>query len=102
MVLNARARVPRNWWLSIGAVAASLLIAGVGFCLFDAGHDDRADHGMPLDLCHALVVGTLALLALIGLAANGWLTTFRPVNRSARFLQIPTPPPKSSLLASFP
>lgn len=97
MALNARARVPRNWWLSIGAVAASVLIASVGSCLFDGGHDEGTDHGMPLDLCHALVVSALALPALIGLAANGSLTTFLPVRRSLRFLQIPTPPPKSSL-----
>jgi hypothetical protein len=92
-----RTRVARSWWISTGVIAASLLIAGVGFCLFDADHDALVDHGMPLDLCHALLVSALTLPVLIGLVASGWVTTVRPARVPLRFLQIPAPPPKSSL-----
>ena len=96
MTAKFRARVPQSWWISIGVIAASLIIAGVGFCLFDAYHGGRADHGMPLDLCHALLASALTLPVLIGLSVNGWVTTVRPARVPVRFLQIPAPPPKSS------
>ena len=77
-------------------MAASLLVASVGFCVFDADHGGQADHAIPLDLCDALLASALTLPVLIGLSVNGWVTTVRPARVPVRFLQIPAPPPKSS------
>lgn len=97
MAAKVRAHVAQSWWMSSGVIAAAVLIAGVGFCLFDADHGDRGDHGAQLDLCHALVASVLTLPMLIGLAVNGWVTTVRPARVRVRFLQVPAPPPKAAL-----
>ncbi len=96
MTAKFRARVPQSWWSSIGVIAASLIIAGVGFCLFDADHGGQADHRIPLDLCYARLASALTLPVLIGLSVNGWVTAVRPAHVPERFLRIPAPPPKSS------
>jgi hypothetical protein len=93
MTAKFRARVPQSWWISIGVIAVSLIIAGVSFCVFDADHGGRADHGMPLDLCHALLASALTLPVLTGLSMNGWVTAVRPARVPVRFLHVPARPP---------
>ena len=87
----------KNWLGRVVTIAATLIILTAGFCLFGHAEDGTGDHGMPPDLCAAVLVSSLGLVFLTGVLVNGYLVmdSFRPAYVVS--LHIPDPPPKSSL-----
>lgn len=96
MAMNLRVGRRVGW-----AVILTLTIvvtASVGFCVFDRDHDGSDDHGMSLDLCLGMLVTSLVVVLLAGLAASGWAATYRLEPVPVVDLRVPAPPPKSTRL----
>ena len=75
------------------------LTALVGLCLFDRDHEGSEDHGMSVDLCLGMLVTSLVVVLLVGLAPSGWAVIYRLELVPAVGLRVPAPPPKSELHA---
>jgi hypothetical protein len=95
-MIDTRKTVPVSRRLVV--VALVLVMAGVGFCLFDgeahAGHDR---HGVSPDLCHSVLGTTLGSAAsLTGPLFDGWAADAATETIPGGSPRVPAPPPRAS------
>ena len=79
-------------------IAAALLVLATGFCLFDQDEDGSGGGVTPPDLCLGMLALSLAVTALVGLLAAGWVVSPRFVVARAFALHVPDPPPRPASL----
>jgi hypothetical protein len=99
MSVIVRNHLRRRGWATVMMTLMIALTATIGFCLFDGDHDDSDHHGASHDLCLSMLFTSLAVILLTGLVPSGWAVTYRPASIPIVGLRVPSPPPKSTLLA---
>ena len=99
MNVMVRDRLRRRGWPTVMMTLMIALTATIGFCLFDGDHDGSDHHGASLDLCFSMLSTSLVIVLLTGLVPSGWAITYRSPSIPIVGLRVPSPPPKSTLLA---
>jgi hypothetical protein len=98
MVVRDRLRV--SGWATVIVSLMIAVTATVGFCLFDRDYDGSDHHGVSPDLCLAMLITSLLVVVLLAeLVPSGWAVTYQLEPVPAVGLHVPSPPPKSPLLA---
>ena len=86
----------RGWQVIV--LALSLLVAAVGFCVFDHHADSEHGHGVVVDLCLAVLSVAIVSATPMTLIALGWAMPWPSLMLVPASLQVLDPPPKLFLL----
>lgn len=78
-------------WMGALTVAAILLIAATGFCLFDTNGDDHGAIGF--DFCLGMIATALGTLLLVGLHDAGRSPALRRWTPTPATITVLDPPP---------
>jgi len=80
-------------WRRGAVVAALVLLAAVGFCLFEGDHDGD-QHAGPVHVCLAMLQSGLVRIPVIELLVIGCAVFLSASALTAVTLGVPVPPPK--------
>ena len=86
----------RDFWTRGAVVAALVVLAAVGFCIFDADHDGN-HHAGSLHVCLAMLAASLARSPFIELLVVASAVILSLPRLTAVTLGVPVPPPKSTV-----
>ena len=83
----------QSFWRRGAVVSALVLLAAVGFCLFEGDHDGD-QHAGPVHVCLAMLESGLGRIPVIELLATGCAVILSASALTAVTLGVPVPPPK--------
>lgn len=88
-----RPPLTKSFWRRGAVVAALVLLAAVGFCLFEGDHDGD-QHAGPVHVCLAMLDSGLGRIPIIELLVMGGAVILSASGLTAVTLGVPVPPPK--------
>ena len=91
-----RRPLTKSFWRRGAVVAALVLLAAVGFCLFEGDHDGD-QHAGPVHGCLAMLQSGLVRIPVIELLVIGCAVILSASALTAVTMGVPVPPPKLSL-----
>jgi hypothetical protein len=83
----------RSFWTRGAVIATLILLAVVGFCLFEGDYEGD-HHAGSLHVCFAMVGSSLARTAVIELLVAGSAVNLSLHRLTVMTLGVPVPPPK--------
>jgi hypothetical protein len=87
----------RSWDRRALALMLVVLVAAIGFCVFDGDGHHENDHA-GFDLCFGMLAVSMALTMVSRPALSGRASTERLADTLDLSLLVPAPPPKFTLL----
>jgi hypothetical protein len=78
-------------------LAATLLILGAGFCLFDGGDNSDLGHADALDLCLGMLAVPAMVLPSVDRLIAGGAVILSAIAVYAAARRLPDPPPRPAL-----
>ena len=88
-----RRHAVRGWWGNAAIAVMALLFLAAGFCCLDRDSMDH-HHAVPMGLCSAAVMITVASLAVLTLPLLGLTPIAGPEAFATIPLAVPKPPPR--------
>ena len=85
-----------GFWARGAVIAIVVLLAAVGFCLFEGDHDGE-QHMSSVHVCSAMVVSSPAPASIAALVVIGGALMLSVPRVPAVTLGVPVPPPKLSV-----
>ena len=89
----SRRPVMKTFWRQGAVVAVLVLLAVVGFCMFEGDHDGD-QHTGPVHVCLAMLESGLVRIPVIELLVIGGAVILSASGLTAVTLGVPVPPPK--------
>jgi hypothetical protein len=89
----SRRTLPKAVWRRGAVVATLVLLAAVGFCMFEGDHDGD-QHAGPVHVCLAMLQSGLVRIPVIDLLVIGGAVMLSAGGLTAVTLGVPVPPPK--------
>ena len=93
----SRRPLTQTFWRRGAVVAALVLLAAVGFCLFEGDHDGD-QHAGPVHVCLAMLQSGLVRIPVVDLLVIGGAVILSAAGLTAVTLGVPVPPPKLASL----
>lgn len=92
----SRRPLTKSFWRRGAVVATLVLLAAVGFCMFEGDHDGD-QHAGPVHVCLAMLQSGLVRIPVIELLVIGGALILSASGLTAVTLGVPVPPPKRAV-----